>query len=267
MKEYFSQFGKITQIEAPIDKNKQKRRPFCFILFENEQSAEEVLKQPRHMLAGKSIDCKRANPKTMNNNQTNNPMIPPALPHHFSMPGINQNPFQYTPQPRSQQQLPYPQVALAAQPQQHYSFYNATSLGQQTSQQGQNRSQSNRQQLANNNQAWSPISPAQWQNANYVDPRTFNSYGPGSATNANANWQVNAAPSQTNSYGQARNQSANSNNAPGTNSTSGHYSYPNWNFNQTQGPLPPNQYNYAADSTSGPANSFGYPAAAGYDQF
>jgi len=62
---------------------------------------------------------------------------------------------------RSQQQLQYQQVALAAQ-QQHYPFYN-----QQTNQQGQNRSQSNRQQLQTSNQPWSPISPAQWQNPNY----------------------------------------------------------------------------------------------------
>ena len=80
-----------------MDKIKQKRRPFCFILFENEQSAEEVLKQPRHTLAGKSIDCKRANPKTTENNQqnnnANNPMQAPLA--HYNMPGLNQNPFQY----------------------------------------------------------------------------------------------------------------------------------------------------------------------------
>jgi hypothetical protein len=42
---------------------------------------------------------------------------------------------------------------------------------QQTNQQGQNRSQSNRQQLPSNNhglaQPWSPLSPAQWPNTNY----------------------------------------------------------------------------------------------------
>jgi hypothetical protein len=99
---------------------------------------------------------------------------------HYNMPGLNQNLFQYQPrkisfdfklrtevfffvflEQRSQQQLQYQQVALAAQ-QQHYPFYN-----QQTNQQGQNRSQSNRQQLQTNNQPWSPLSPAQWQNPNY----------------------------------------------------------------------------------------------------
>ena len=42
---------------------------------------------------------------------------------------------------------------------------------QQANPQGQNRSQSNRQQLSSNNQSlaqpWSPISPVQWPNTNY----------------------------------------------------------------------------------------------------
>ena len=114
----------------------------------------------------------------MDNNQQNTNMMQQQLTH-YNMPGLNQNLFQYQPrkyknykfykkinflfllEQRSQQQLQYQQVALAAQ-QQHYPFYN-----QQTSQQGQNRSQSNRQQLQTNNQPWSPLSPAQWQNPNY----------------------------------------------------------------------------------------------------
>ncbi len=42
---------------------------------------------------------------------------------HYNMPGLNQNLFQYQPQQRSQQQLQYQQVALAAAQQQHYPFY------------------------------------------------------------------------------------------------------------------------------------------------
>lgn len=272
LREYFSQFGKIAQVEAPIDKTKQKRRPFCFILFENEQSAEEVLKQPRHTIAGKPVDCKRANPKTMDNNQQNNQMMAQALAH-YSMASLNQNPYQYAQQPRSQQQLQYQQVALAAQQQQqqHYPFYNSSSLGQQSNQQGQTRSQSNRQQLSNNNQPWSPISPAQWQGTNYpVDPRTYGSYPTASATGGNGTWQVAAAPhpSQGNSYGQARNQSTNSSNNQGTNSQTGQYSYANWPYNQSQGAMGPNQYNYPGDSSMAAGNTFAaYPAATGYDHF
>jgi RNA-binding protein Musashi len=259
--EYFSQFGKIAQIEAPIDKIKQKRRPFCFILFENEQSAEEVLKQPRHTLAGKSIDCKHANPKNLENNQQNNPMMQQQLTH-YNMPGLNQNLFQYQPQQRSQQQLQYQQVALAAAQQQHYPFYN-----QQTNQQGQNRSQSNRQQLQTNNQPWSPLSPAQWQNPNYADPRSYGSYGPSSASASSATWQVAPHP-QGSSYGQGRSQSGTSTNTPSANSNSAQYSYPGWNYNQaqaTQGAA--SQYNYGAESSNGPPSAFAYQPAAGYDHF
>jgi RNA recognition motif-containing protein len=260
IQEYFSQFGKIAQIEAPIDKIKQKRRPFCFILFENEQSAEEVLKQPRHTLAGKSIDCKPANPKNLENNQQNNNMIQQPLTH-YNMPSLNQNLFPYQQQQRSQQQLQYQQVALAAQ-QQHYPFYN-----QQTNQQGQNRSQSNRQQLQTNNQPWSPLSPAQWQNPNYADPRSYGAYGPSSASASNASWQVAPHP-QSNSYGQGRSQSGNSTNTPNASSNSAQYSYPGWNFNQAQASQgPANQYNYGADSSSGPPSAFAYQAPTGYDHF
>jgi hypothetical protein len=49
-------------------------------------------------------------------------------------------------------------------------------FSQQTNQQGQNRSQSNRQQLQTNNQPWSPLSPAQWQNPNYGKTKFFSFY-------------------------------------------------------------------------------------------
>ena len=262
IQDYFSQFGTIAQIEAPIDKLKQKRRPYCFILFDNEQSAEEVLKQSRHTLAGKPIDCKHANPKTLDNNQQNANLMQQPLTH-YNMPGLNQNLFPYQPQQRSQQQLQYQQVALAAQQQQqqqqqqHYSYYN-----QQTNhQQGQTRSQSNRQQLQTNNQPWSPISPAQWQNPNYADPRSYGSYGPSAASASNATWQVN-------SYGQARSQQGNSTNPANANSTSAQYSYPAWNYNQAQASQgPTSQYNYPTDSASAPPNAFAYQPATGYDHF
>jgi RNA recognition motif-containing protein len=258
--EYFSKFGNIAQIEAPIDKIKQKRRPFCFILFENEQSAEEVLKQPRHTISGKSVDCKPANPKTSENNQQSTNMIQQPLAH-YNMPALNQNLFQYQPQQRSQQQLQYPQVALAAQ--QHYPFYN-----QQTNQQGQTRSQSNRQQLQTNNQPWSPISPAQWQNPNYADLRSYSSYGPSSASASNAAaWQVAPHPQST-SYGQGRSQTGNSTTTPNTNTNSAQYSYPAWNYNQAQASQgPTNQYNYGPDSSNGPPNAFAYQPPTGYDHF
>lgn len=36
--EYFTSFGKVIDIELPFDRMKKKRREFCFIIFESEES-------------------------------------------------------------------------------------------------------------------------------------------------------------------------------------------------------------------------------------
>ena len=46
---------KIEEIELPFDKQKNQRRSFCFILFETEESVNEVLKKPKHVLGGKEV--------------------------------------------------------------------------------------------------------------------------------------------------------------------------------------------------------------------
>ncbi|CAF1100262.1 unnamed protein product [Rotaria sordida] len=69
LREYFSQFGIIDDIDLPYDKEKNERRPFCFISFQNEQSAQEVLRLQRHTIGDITVDVKRAKPKTLNNNQ------------------------------------------------------------------------------------------------------------------------------------------------------------------------------------------------------
>jgi len=50
-------------------KKKNERRPFCFISFHNEQSAQEVLRLQRHTIGDITVDVKRAKPKTLNNHQ------------------------------------------------------------------------------------------------------------------------------------------------------------------------------------------------------
>ncbi|CAF0778839.1 unnamed protein product [Adineta steineri] len=69
LREYFSQFGTIDEIDLPYDKEKNERRPFCFISFQNEQSAQEVLRLQRHTIGDITVDVKRAKPKTLNNQQ------------------------------------------------------------------------------------------------------------------------------------------------------------------------------------------------------
>lgn len=69
LREYFSKFGKIDEIDLPYDKEKNERRPFCFISFQTEQAAQEVLRLQRHTIGEMSVDVKRAKPKTGNNQQ------------------------------------------------------------------------------------------------------------------------------------------------------------------------------------------------------
>jgi hypothetical protein len=161
---------------------------------------------------------------------------------------------------------------------------------QQSNQQGQNRSQSNRQQLPSNNQGlaqpWSPLSPAQWPNTNYgnrnkfynqfslkinlfglADPRSYGTYGPSSGSGSNAAWQVGPPP-QGSSYGQGRTPSAVSSGNPanttvgppqsqapfgGANSNSAQYSYAGWSFSQPQGSQGP-------PSAGPPPNQYNYGA-------
>ena len=111
------------------------------------------------------------------------------------------------------------------------------------------------------------MSPAQWQNPNYADPRSYGSYGPSSASASNATWQVAAHP-QGNSYGQGRSQSGTSANTPNATSNSAQYPYPAWNYNQAQASQGPgNQYNYPTDSSTAPPNAFAYQAPTGYEHF
>lgn len=57
------------EIDLPYDKEKNERRPFCFISFQTEQAAQEVLRLQRHTIGDISVDVKRAKPKTLNNQQ------------------------------------------------------------------------------------------------------------------------------------------------------------------------------------------------------
>jgi RNA recognition motif-containing protein len=77
LREYFSQFGTIDEIDLPYDKEKNERRPFCFISFQNEQSAQEVLRLQRHTIGDITVDVKRAKPKTLNNQQQQQQMYDP----------------------------------------------------------------------------------------------------------------------------------------------------------------------------------------------
>ncbi|KAG7211848.1 hypothetical protein KM043_011070 [Ampulex compressa] len=63
IKNFFSQFGTIVDVEMPFDKTKNQRKGFCFITFESEQVVNELLKTPKQTINGKEVDVKKATPK------------------------------------------------------------------------------------------------------------------------------------------------------------------------------------------------------------
>ncbi|XP_065157711.1 RNA-binding protein squid isoform X3 [Atheta coriaria] len=63
IRNYFTQFGTIVEVEMPFDKTKNQRKGFCFITFESEQVVNELLKTPKQTINDKEVDVKKATPK------------------------------------------------------------------------------------------------------------------------------------------------------------------------------------------------------------
>ena len=75
IKNYFSQFGTVTECEMPFDKTKNQRKNFCFITFEREETMKELLKSPKQKIGEVEVDVKRATPKS--GMDAVNPVPPP----------------------------------------------------------------------------------------------------------------------------------------------------------------------------------------------
>ncbi|KAI0984322.1 hypothetical protein GJ496_001532 [Pomphorhynchus laevis] len=74
IREYFSNYGQIEEIDFPWDKEKNQRRAFCFVAFSSSDVIDEILKQSKHKLGDRMVDVKKATPKqenTPNLNSTN----------------------------------------------------------------------------------------------------------------------------------------------------------------------------------------------------
>ncbi|EEB20465.1 RNA-binding protein squid, putative [Pediculus humanus corporis] len=67
IKEHFSQYGKITDVQWPFDRQKNQKRAYCFLTFENRDTVTELLKTPKQEVLGKELDVKKVklNPETM----------------------------------------------------------------------------------------------------------------------------------------------------------------------------------------------------------
>lgn len=65
--DYFSQYGQIVDSIVMMDNVSGKSRGFGFVTFDNADSVEELMKNPKFEFCGKQIQCKRAQPAaTMN---------------------------------------------------------------------------------------------------------------------------------------------------------------------------------------------------------
>merc|ERR1719295_818426 len=63
IKNHFAQFGTITAVEQPFDKTKNERKNFCFITFEKEESAKQLLKAGTTIVNGVELEVKKVTPK------------------------------------------------------------------------------------------------------------------------------------------------------------------------------------------------------------
>ncbi|GLT80196.1 hypothetical protein SLA2020_516490 [Shorea laevis] len=64
-KNYFDQFGTITDVVVMYDHNTQRPRGFGFITYDSEEAVDKVLQKTFHELNGKMVEVKRAVPKEL----------------------------------------------------------------------------------------------------------------------------------------------------------------------------------------------------------
>jgi len=63
IKKHFTQFGSIALVEQPFDKSKNERKNFCFITFDKEDAAKQLLKLGTTTVNGVELDIKRVTVK------------------------------------------------------------------------------------------------------------------------------------------------------------------------------------------------------------
>ncbi|XP_076952235.1 uncharacterized protein LOC143625903 [Bidens hawaiensis] len=73
-KNYFNQYGIITDVVVMYDHNTNRPRGFGFITYESEESVDKALMQTFHELNGKMVEVKRAVPKEGSSGSVKSPM-------------------------------------------------------------------------------------------------------------------------------------------------------------------------------------------------
>ena len=51
-------------IELPFDKQRNRRREFCFIIFDTKEAADAACSDPKQYIGGRDCDIKRAQPQS-----------------------------------------------------------------------------------------------------------------------------------------------------------------------------------------------------------
>merc|ERR1739838_321765 len=63
IKNHMATFGTIANIEQPFDKIKNERKNFCFITYESENVAKQLLKEGTVYISGTELEVKKVTPK------------------------------------------------------------------------------------------------------------------------------------------------------------------------------------------------------------
>jgi len=63
LKEYFEKYGEVQNANLKIDFETRKSRGFGFVVFANVESVAKVTEEAEHKLGGRTIFCKKANPR------------------------------------------------------------------------------------------------------------------------------------------------------------------------------------------------------------
>lgn len=74
-KNYFDQFGTITDVVVMYDHNTQRPRGFGFITYDSEEAVDRVLHKTFHELNGKMVEVKRAVPKELSPGPNRSPLV------------------------------------------------------------------------------------------------------------------------------------------------------------------------------------------------
>ena len=67
IRNYFGKYGTIENIERPFDRQRNRSRDFCFVIYETEEAAEQAAQQAKQVIGGKECDVKFAHPQNRSN--------------------------------------------------------------------------------------------------------------------------------------------------------------------------------------------------------